>query len=49
MVDLKDFQAMNEIYAQYFKVQPPGRTTVGVTSLPAGALVEIQCTALVQT
>jgi 2-iminobutanoate/2-iminopropanoate deaminase len=48
MVDLKDFQAMNEIYAQYFKVQPPGRTTVGVTSLPAGALVEIQCTALVQ-
>ncbi len=46
MVDLSDFGRMNQVYAEYFKVLPPGRTTVGVTSLPAGALVEIQCTAL---
>ena len=46
MVDLGDFGRMNQIYADYFKVLPPGRTTVGVTSLPAGALVEITCTAL---
>ncbi len=48
MVNLADFSKMNEVYAEYLKVQPPGRTTVGVTSLPAGALVEIQCTALVK-
>ena len=46
MVNLADFQAMNQVYAEYFKIDPPGRTTVGVTSLPAGALVEIQCMAL---
>ncbi len=46
MVDLADFQTMNEVYAEYFMVMPPGRTTVGVTSLPARALVEITCTAL---
>lgn len=45
MVNLKDFAAMNEVYATYFKKNPPGRTTVGVTSLPAGASIEITVTA----
>jgi 2-iminobutanoate/2-iminopropanoate deaminase len=47
MVDLGDFQAMNDVYAGYFTKNPPGRTTVGVTSLPAGAAVEITVTAYV--
>ena len=47
MVDLTDFAAMNEVYATYFTKNPPGRTTVGVTSLPAGADVEITVTAYV--
>jgi 2-iminobutanoate/2-iminopropanoate deaminase len=47
MVDLDDFGAMNEVYAEYFKANPPGRTTVGVTSLPAGASIEITATAYV--
>ena len=47
MVDLGDFEAMNGVYAEYFKKNPPGRTTVGVTSLPAGASVEITATAYV--
>ena len=46
LVDIDDFAAMNEVYARYFTVDPPGRTTVAVSALPAGALVEIQCTAL---
>jgi 2-iminobutanoate/2-iminopropanoate deaminase len=46
LVDINDFAAMNEVYATYFAVDPPGRTTVAVSALPAGALVEIQCTAL---
>jgi 2-iminobutanoate/2-iminopropanoate deaminase len=46
MTDLSEFGAMNQVYAEYFKVNAPGRTTVGVTSLPAGAHVEITVTAL---
>ena len=47
MVNLGDFEAMNGVYAEYFRKNPPGRTTVGVTSLPAGASVEITATAYV--
>jgi len=46
MTDLAEFSKMNEIYAEYFKANPPGRTTVEVKSLPAGAHVEITATAL---
>jgi 2-iminobutanoate/2-iminopropanoate deaminase len=46
MTDLNDFQKMNAIYAEYFKIKPPGRTTVEVKSLPAGAHIEITATAL---
>lgn len=46
LVDIGEFAAMNAIYAEYFTSNPPGRTTVGVTSLPAGARVEITVTAL---
>ena len=45
MVNLEEFQQMNEIYATFFKNNPPGRTTV--TSLPAGANVEITVTAYI--
>ena len=47
MVNLGDFAAMNGVYGTYFKRNPPGRTTVGVTSLPAGASVEITATAYI--
>jgi 2-iminobutanoate/2-iminopropanoate deaminase len=46
MTDLTDFPKMNAIYAEYFKTNPPGRTTVEVKGLPAGAHVEITVTAL---
>jgi len=46
MTDLNDFAKMNAVYAEYFKNNPPGRTTVEVTKLPAGAHVEITVTAL---
>jgi 2-iminobutanoate/2-iminopropanoate deaminase len=47
MVDLSEFAAMNQVYAEYFKVMPPGRTTVQVPALPAGARIEITVTAVV--
>jgi 2-iminobutanoate/2-iminopropanoate deaminase len=46
MTDLADFPKMNAVYAEYFKTNPPGRTTVEVAKLPAGAHVEITVTAL---
>ena len=48
MTDLNEFSKMNAIYAGYFKANPPGRTTVEVKSLPAGAHVEITVTALAE-
>jgi 2-iminobutanoate/2-iminopropanoate deaminase len=46
MTDLGEFPRMNAIYAEYFRTNPPGRTTVEVRGLPAGAHVEITVTAL---
>lgn len=38
----RDYPAMNDIYSSYFKEGAlPGRTTVGVTGLARGGLVEI--------
>ena len=48
MTDLNEFSKVNVIYAEYFKMNPPGRTTVEVKSLPAGAHIEITVTALAQ-
>jgi len=47
MTDLNDFSVMNEVYAEFFGETPPGRTTVQVSGLPAGAHIEITVTALV--
>ena len=41
MTDLKEFQQMNKVYGEYLRNDPPGRTTVQVPALPAGAHVEI--------
>ena len=44
--DLKNFVAMNEVYAEFFKVNPPARSTVEVGGLPKGAVVEIEAIAV---
>jgi 2-iminobutanoate/2-iminopropanoate deaminase len=46
LVDIDEFAAMNAVYAEFFRIKPPGRTTVAVSALPAGARVEITVTAL---
>jgi 2-iminobutanoate/2-iminopropanoate deaminase len=43
---ISDFAAMNEVYAEFFKGDPPARSTVGVAELPRGARVEVECIAL---
>jgi 2-iminobutanoate/2-iminopropanoate deaminase len=47
MTDLSEFAEMNKVYAEYFQVMPPGRTTVQVPALPAGARIEITVIAVV--
>lgn len=42
-----DFAAMNGVYQEFFPENPPARSTVAVAALPKGALVEIECVALV--
>jgi len=44
--DMKDFAAMNEVYARYFSAAPPARSTVQVARLPKDALVEIEVIAV---
>jgi 2-iminobutanoate/2-iminopropanoate deaminase len=43
--DMNDFAAMNEVYARFFTVAPPARSTVQVVRLPKDALVEIEVVA----
>lgn len=45
LADMRDFAAMNEIYAQFFAAPFPARSAVAVKTLPKGALVEIECIA----
>lgn len=45
LVDMKDYTKMNEIYASYFTDECPTRFALEVSALPAGALIEIECTA----
>ena len=40
--DMNDFQAMNTVYGEFFKTEPPARSTVQVAALPKGGLVEIE-------
>lgn len=43
--DIKDFEAINGVYAKYFKNDPPARSFVQVAALPKGARVEIEAIA----
>jgi 2-iminobutanoate/2-iminopropanoate deaminase len=47
LVDLGDFQAVNEAYGQRFHRTPPARATVQVAALPRGARVEIDAIAVI--
>ena len=47
LTDIKDFAEMNAVYATYFGSEPPARSTVEVSNLPMGIVVEIETVALV--
>jgi 2-iminobutanoate/2-iminopropanoate deaminase len=45
LIDLDDFGAMNEVYANHVGSSPPARATVQVAALPSGARIEIEAIA----
>ena len=40
--EMADFPKMNAVYAEFFKNDPPARSTVEVAALPKNGLVEIE-------
>ena len=45
MADMKEWPAMNAVYARYFPRNFPARSAFGTTGLALGARVEIECLA----
>ena len=46
LADINDFAAINAVYADYFKVEPPARSCVEVAALPKGGLFEVEAVAV---
>jgi 2-iminobutanoate/2-iminopropanoate deaminase len=46
LTDFDDFATMNEAYAKRFGDHRPARATIGVSALPKGLRVEIECVAI---
>ncbi len=46
LADIKDFAAINAIYADFFKDGVPARSCFQVAALPMGGLIEIECIAV---
>src|SRR5581483_9247249 len=47
LADLKDYDAMNDVFRGRFGSEPPVRTTVSVAGLPGKSLVEIDVIAYI--
>jgi 2-iminobutanoate/2-iminopropanoate deaminase len=47
LTDLGNFQGMNEVYARHVGEDRPARSTVEISALPSGAMVEIEAIATV--
>jgi len=45
LADIKEWEAMNEVYRTFFGKTPPARSTIGTSGLALGARVEIECIA----
>jgi 2-aminomuconate deaminase len=42
-----DFPTYNKLWAEYFKVNPPCRTTLEIGALPTPIAIELKCVALI--
>jgi len=46
LLEMKDFGAYNEVYAEFFARHKPARTTIGVASLPGHIAIEMKMVAV---
>lgn len=46
LLALDNFKEMNEVFKEFFSVDPPTRTTITVKEFPSGVLIEIDAIAL---
>jgi 2-iminobutanoate/2-iminopropanoate deaminase len=44
---MNDFVEMNSVYAEFFRVAPPARSTVEAARLPRDVSIEIDCIAVI--
>jgi 2-aminomuconate deaminase len=44
----KDFPVYNKIWAEYFKSNPPCRTTIEINALPTPIAIELKCIAVLE-
>jgi len=47
LTNMEEFPRVNQVYGKFFGESLPARATVGVSSLPKGALVEVEALAVV--
>ena len=47
LADIDDFPVVNEVYAEFFKSDPPARAAFAVAALPRGGRVEIEAIAAI--
>jgi len=47
LLDMGNFKAMNEVYAEFFTANPPARSAVQAAALPLGVDIEIEAIALI--
>ena len=45
--DMSEFAEMNAVYAEFFKLMPPSRSTVEAARLPRDVSIEIDCIAVI--
>jgi 2-iminobutanoate/2-iminopropanoate deaminase len=46
LADIREFAAMNAVYATYFTTDPPARSAFQVAALPLGAKIEMEAVAI---
>lgn len=46
--DLDQFKVYNQAYSEFFKVEPPARSTFEIGKFPLGMCVEIECIAYIE-
>ena len=49
LTDLGNFAEVNQVMSEYFQEPYPARAAIGISALPKGALVEIECIAMLPT